>query len=72
MNYLYELKVYIADDDLDPIDEICHISGATEESLLEQLRKVDHAKKEYEEKAEFEAQAEIDRQKEEEAEKDNL
>ncbi len=61
--YLYELKVFAGEDGE---DQIVRVEAYSEESLLEQLRKVDHAIKEYEDRMEADMQMEISRQKEEE------
>lgn len=50
MNYQYHLEVYAVNDDGDDTDKIIKISAYSEESLLEQLRKVDVAIKNYENK----------------------
>lgn len=54
--YLYSLSVSAVDEDGDPIEEIAHIEGYSEESLLEQLRKIDGSIKDYETEQEAKAQ----------------
>lgn len=50
MNYQYHLEVYAVNEDGDDTDKIIKISAYSEESLLEQLHKVEIAKHSYEDK----------------------
>ena len=59
--YLYLLTV----TDEETGNDVGHIDGYSEESLLEQLRKIDGSIKDYEAKQEARMQDEISRQKEE-------
>lgn len=62
MNYLYELNVYGGQEGE---DLIAKVEAYSEESLLEQLRKVDNAIKKYEVDAEAEAEYQYELAKEE-------
>lgn len=63
-NYIYLLEVFATDEDGERTEKICQIEALSDESLQEQLHKVDSAIKDYESKQEGMADAEYERQKE--------